>query len=422
MSSLVKKIVLCFLLLAQFALPAFGETSIKVLQQKGWWWTAPQQPEIEIVVRNDSSAQVMCKLELEVSTDLKQPIARMAQNVALAAGDSTLTSFSLELAPGFYRCRVSVDGSLKQEFNIGYEPENIVSLPDYQSDFAEFWDVARAELSKVEPDYQLILQPDKSDKNGKVYLVKMRSIGSELIQGYLTVPAHCSKKNRLPVIVHYMGYGSKPWYAHPYDGAEFIEFVLSSRGQGLNEPTNKYGDWVVNGLHNKNEYYYRGAYMDLVRALDFVSTLPEADMRNIFAEGGSQGGAFTLAACALDRRIRAAAPWIPFLSDFPDYFKIVHWPAEPVLKKQKELGISDSDLFATLSYFDIKNLAKWIECPILMGVGLQDPVCPPHTNFAGYNMISSQKRYIIYTNCGHDTEHPSWDTEQKRFFRENMIK
>ncbi|MGN0213627.1 MAG: acetylxylan esterase [Muribaculaceae bacterium] len=419
---MIKKCVLCGLLLAQFAVPAFGKTSVKVLQQKGWWWTVPQQPQIEIVVNNDSVGKAICNVELDVTTDCKQPVVRMAQQVEVAAGDSVLTSFSLNLAPGFYRCKVNVDGMLKQEFNIGFEPENIVSLPDCQSDFAEFWDAARAELNTVSPEYELNEQLDKSDKNGRVYLVKMRSLGNEIIQGYLTVPAKCSKKNRMPVIVHYMGYGSKPWYAHPYEGAEFIEFVLSSRGQGLNVPTNKYGDWVVSGLHSKDEYYYRGAYMDLVRALDFVGTLPEADTRNIFAEGGSQGGAFTLAACALDRRIRAAAPWIPFLSDFPDYFKIVHWPAEPVLRKQKELGISDADLYATLSYFDIKNLARWIECPILMGVGLQDPVCPPHTNFSGYNLISSQKRFIIYTNCGHDTEHPSWDNEQRRFFKEMMIK
>lgn len=39
-----------------------------------------------------------------------------------------------------------------------------------------------------------------------------------------------------------------------------------------------------------------------------------------------------------------------------------------------------------------------------MGVSLQDPVCPPHTNFSGYKLIKSPKNFIIYTNCGHDTE------------------
>ena len=122
-------------------------------------------------------------------------------------------------------------------------------------------------------------------------------------------------------------------------------------------------------------------------------------------------------ACSLDKRIRAAAPWIPFLSDYPDYFKIVHWPAEVIFKKQQETGISNRDLYKMLSYFDVKNFTRRITCPILMGVGLQDPTCPPHTNFAGYNLISSQKQFVIYPECGHDTRHPDWDDRQRDFFR-----
>lgn len=339
------------------ALPLFATAEVKVNmhQLNGWWWTAPQQPEIELAVVNDSTASAHYNVQLTVATDTKQPVYSLSQNVATAAGDSAVCNFRLNLAPGFYRCTVSVDNTKKQSFNIGFEPENIVSLPDYQPDFAQFWQAARAELDAVAPEYTITEEKDKSNKTGRVYLVTMKSLGGDTIQGYLTVPVKCTKKNRFPVILHYMGYGSKPWHAHPDSHPEFIEFVLSTRGQGLNEPTNKYGDWVVSGLADKNSYYYRCAFMDLVRALDFISQLPEADSRNIFAEGGSQGGAFTMATCALDKRIHAVAPWITFLSDYPDYFKIVNWPTDPILRKQKELWIDDATLYATLSYFDIKR-------------------------------------------------------------------
>ena len=52
--------------------------------------------------------------------------------------------------------------------------------------------------------------------------------------------------------------------------------------------------------------------MDLERAVDFVASRPEVDDDRIVAEGSSQGGAFTLVACALDSRIKAAAPTFPF--------------------------------------------------------------------------------------------------------------
>lgn len=408
------------LVLFVLALPAAvmaGNVEYNVPVVHDWWWTAPERPQITVDVVNSNNEISKCEVSLTVTTDQGLPVTEMSQRVAVAAGDSTAVQFEINVEPGFYRCTVAGDGEVVKEFNIGFEPESIVSLPDAQPDFDEFWQRTLDELAAVAPEYSMTEEKDKSNKGGKVYRVKMKSLGGVEVQGYLTMPAKASKKHTMPVLVHYMGYGSKPWHAEPYEGMERIEFVLSTRGQGLNEPTNTYGDWAVYGLGNRDSFYYRGAFMDLVRAIDFVCTLPEVDQRYIFAEGGSQGGAFTLVACSLDKRIRAAAPWIPFLSDYPDYFKIVHWPAEVIFKKQQETGISNRDLYKMLSYFDVKNFTRRITCPILMGVGLQDPTCPPHTNFAGYNLISSQKQFVIYPECGHDTRHPDWDDRQRDFFR-----
>ena len=408
------------LVLFVLALPAAvmaGNVEYNVPVVHDWWWTAPERPQITVDVVNSNNEISKCEVSLTVTTDQGLPVTEISQLVAVAAGDSTAVQFEINVEPGFYRCTVAGDGEVVKEFNIGFEPEGIVSLPDSQPDFDEFWQRTLDELAAVVPEYSMTEEKDKSNKGGKVYRVKMKSLGGVEVQGYLTMPAKASKKHTMPVLVHYMGYGSKPWHAEPYEGMERIEFVLSTRGQGLNEPTNTYGDWAVYGLGNRDSFYYRGAFMDLVRAIDFVCTLPEVDQRYIFAEGGSQGGAFTLVACSLDKRIRAAAPWIPFLSDYPDYFKIVHWPAEVIFKKQQETGISNRDLYKMLSYFDVKNFTRRITCPILMGVGLQDPTCPPHTNFAGYNLISSQKQFVIYPECGHDTRHPDWDDRQRDFFR-----
>ena len=408
------------LVLFVLALPAAvmaGNVEYNVPVVHDWWWTAPERPQITVDVVNSNNEISKCEVSLTVTTDQGLPVTEMSQRVAVAAGDSTAVQFEINVEPGFYRCTVAGDGEVVKEFNIGFVPESIVSLPDAQPDFDEFWQRTLDELAAVAPEYSMTEEKDKSNKGGKVYRVKMKSLGGVEVQGYLTMPAKASKKHTMPVLVHYMGYGSKPWHAEPYEGMERIEFVLSTRGQGLNEPTNTYGDWAVYGLGNRDSFYYRGAFMDLVRAIDFVCSLPEVDQRYIFAEGGSQGGAFTLVACSLDKRIRAAAPWIPFLSDYPDYFKIVHWPAEVIFKKQQETGISNRDLYKMLSYFDVKNFTRRITCPILMGVGLQDPTCPPHTNFAGYNLISSQKQFVIYPECGHDTRHPDWDDRQRDFFR-----
>ncbi|WP_290535808.1 acetylxylan esterase [Alistipes sp.] len=394
---------------------AAQELSFEVLPHADGVFYAPERPAVELLLTNSTAQQGTTCVRLTVETDDHRPLCAFSQQATVPAGAQLPLRFEFQApAPGFYRCTLAAADSVAR-FNIGFEPEAIVSLGDAQPDLKEFWEEARAELDAVDPCYEMTLLPEKSSKVREIYLVRMKSLGGETISGYYARPV---KRGKYPVIVGYMGYGSKPWCPDP-NNPDFAEFVLSVRGQGLNEPENTYGDWITWGLDDKMHYYYRGAFMDLVRAIDFVCSREEVRQDAIFAEGGSQGGAFTLAACALDHRIRAAAPYIPFLSDYPDYFRIVHWPAEPVLRRQKELGIPDEELYRTLSYFDIKNLAPWIECPIMMGVGLQDEVCPPHTNFSGYNRISTEKCYRVFPRCGHDVG-PEWWPARTEFFKKYL--
>ena len=56
----------------------------------------------------------------------------------------------------------------------------------------------------------------------------------------------------------------------------------------------------------------------------------------------------------------------------------------------------------TLGYIDIQNLAPRIKSDIYMAVGLMDKICPPSTQFAAYNKITSSKRLEIYPDFGHE--------------------
>lgn len=414
----MKKIVLSLLAAGCWILSAAAQgLSYELVQHGDGVFYAPERPMVEMLVSNGGEQPDSASVTLTVTTDDYRSVCGLSQQVLLPAGARVPVRFAFTVpAPGFYRCTLTAaDGSEIRRFNLGYEPEFIVSPGDAQPDLREFWDRARAELDAVAPEYELTPLPERSSKIREVYLVRMKSLGGVTIQGYYARPV---KKGKYPAIVSYMGYGSKPWYPDP-NTPDFAEFILSVRGQGLNEPENTYGDWITWGLDDKEHYYYRGAFMDLIRAIDFLCSREEVRTDAIFAEGGSQGGAFTLAACALDDRIRAAAPYIPFLSDYPDYFRIVHWPADPLLKRQRELGIDDAQFYRTLSYFDIKNLTPWITCPIMMGVGLQDEVCPPHTNFSGYNRISSEKCYRVFPQCGHDVG-PEWWPARLEFFKKYL--
>ena len=80
-------------------------------------------------------------------------------------------------------------------------------------------------------------------------------------------------------------------------------------------------------------------------------------------------------------------------------------------------GLDRDDLFRTLSYFDVKNFAPKIHCPVYMAFGLQDPTCPPHTNFSIYNNLgTADKHYYCVPTCGHAMWlETAWDAERAAF-------
>ncbi|MCI1640343.1 MAG: acetylxylan esterase [Bacteroidales bacterium] len=335
----------------------------------------------------------------------------LSKSVKISSGIDTV-SFRFKLSPGFYRAYFHIETADGKKypinntttgsfFNVGCRPGEIVSPQDKQPDFDKFWSDNLAELASVSPDYRLELLPERSDSIRRTYIVHMKSLGGISISGIYIEPV---KDGKYPVFITYMGYGSDPWYEDPDSDPNSISFQLSVRGQGLCKANGAENDWVVRGLGSRDTYYYKFAFADVVRVVDFVASREKTDPDEIFAEGGSQGGAFTLIAASLDHRIRAIAPFVPFLSDFPDYFKMAEWPANQVLPEAESLGIPDADLYRMLSYFDVKNFTDRITCPVLMGFGLQDTVCPPHAVFSGYNLIDSPKTYICFPMSGHHVE------------------
>lgn len=382
---------------------------------------APSPVQIKVNIDNKNKWAVQGRLLVTLTTDDYQPLKADSMDIEIDGKASISKSFSFDNPnPGFYRYTVQFRRNdtiaCEKKFNVGFEPEKINSPLDAKDDFKAFWDNNLKELAKVAPDYKLTLVPEYSKIDYDVYLVEMHSFGNELIRGYYAKP---KREGKHPVIVEYMGYGSQPYPPNQWwDG--FAYFVLSIRGQALNQPTNRFGTWITYGLDNKDNYYYRGAFLDVVRALDFVCSRQEIDSEKVAVRGGSQGGALSFVAAALDKRVKVAAPSIPFLSDYPDYFKIAPWPKsdfDNYMTTHPEAKWED--VYSLLTYFDIKNLAQWIECPLIMGIGVQDNVCPPHINFAAYNQVKSEKRWMAFPEFAHSVG-KEYNDASKAFIKEKL--
>ena len=361
-------------------------------------------------------------VELELTTDFGEPVETFRRKVEIVSGGADF-SVEADLVPGFYRAvlyLVEEDGTRTEltRTNLGCVPEKIASPQDKQPDFDEFWDRTLAELAAAAPDYRFALLKDHSDNVRKAYRVDMKSLGGENISGLLYVPV---AEGKYPAMISYMGYGSDVWYSDPSSNPQMIEFLLCIRNQALNRKPGEKDDWCARGIEDKDTYYYRGAFADAVRAVDLVCSLDKTDLTRVFANGESQGGALTLVAASLDPRIKAIAPSAPFLNDYKDYFVLAGWPGDPIEAAAESKGVSQEEMYRTLSYFDVKNFTDRIECPVLMAIGLQDPVCPPHTNFAGYNHIKGEKSWVCYPLAGHNVwEQPDWPVAKDAFFKRFM--
>lgn len=360
----------------------------------------------------DMAGPARMQLVTDLSLMADEPEVVLEQDVTIGP-DSLLTAPLGKLDPGFYQVRLN--DTLR--FNIGVQPDLVSSPVDAAPDFDAFWEGVLADVAALPMDAEFIPVPEQSNELRETFIVKYTSIDGALSGGILCVPVAPGK---YPVLLSYMGYGAPIFYFDPSANPERIDFLVSVRDQGIfrEEPYN----WADRGLASRDTYYYKGAFADARRAVDFIAGYEKADPSRIVACGESQGGALTVAAAALDSRIKAIAPAVPFLGDYRDYYKIVWWPVHEITDAADAEGLDREELFDMLSYFDIKNLAPRVKCPAYMAFGLQDPTCPPHTNFAIYNNLgSAQKHFWCVPTCGHAMWlEPSWPPIRDAFLEEYM--
>ena len=369
----------------------------------------------------DSGRDIVLNVILELSTDFGEHVGAFIKNVEVVSGTSEI-SFGVDPLPGFYKAVLYLEKEGEKievtRTNLGFNPEHIVSVQDRQPDFDEFWAGTLSELSKIDIEPVYTLLKEYSNEVRQAFRVEMKSLGGETISGLLYIPV---ADGSYPAMISYMGYGSEVWYADPSSNPQMIEFMLCVRGQAFNRKPGEENDWCARGIESKETYYYRGAFADAVRAIDFVCSLEKTDVDRVFANGESQGGALTLAAASLDGRLKAIAPSAPFLCDYPDYFLLAGWPGEPIKAAAQAKGMTDEQMYKVLSYFDIKNFTDKIQCPVIMAIGLQDDVCPPHTNFAGYNHIRSEKSWICYPKAFHNVwQQEEWPVAKEDFFEKYL--
>lgn len=378
--------------------PAFKETN-RIL-------TGVSGLKLPIEIQNENSIKIKGKLNIIVRNDFFDTIAIAESALKLGAKSKSIVSFPIEgLKPGIYLVTATLSSSdvnKRIKFNFAIDPEKMTTVVDTPPDFALYWANAKHELATVDPQYKLIKVDSLGESARDCYLVEMHSLGNVLVRAWLLTP---KKAGKYPAVLSVQGYSSVMQADWTFDDPNVVSLGLNIRGHGNSKDDVNPGfpGYLYSGIEEKEKFIYRGAYMDCVRAVDFLFSRPEVDTNRVAVEGGSQGGALSFATAALcGNRIKAVVPAVPFLSDFPEYLKVATWPTnewESYAKENPQFGITG--ILKTLRYIDIKNLAPWITAPVFMGVGLIDETCPPRINFAAYNNLKVEKEYVVFPNSGH---------------------
>lgn len=358
--------------------------------------------EVIVVIENRGKVALTGNLEWEVQTVAFDTPSTQRTEVSIEAGKKIESRFAFKMEQiGFAaaECRFTLDDGkvFKGRRRVGCEPLKLKVPLTGEPDLDRFWKDSIHELGKVTPRFELKSMPELRTAASETFEVTLRSFGDVRVRGWLEVPR---SKGPHPAVIRVPGYGGNMKPVKKWD--DMIVFSFNPRGHGNSQddvPRNPVNYWI-RGLDDKLSYYYRGAYLDCLRAVDFISQREDVDQDRIAVWGGSQGGGFAMATAALDSRIDLCVTDIPFLCDWVNYFKLTHWPEMNKWIDAKPERTWASTL-QTLSYFDAMNLAGRIKCPTLMGVGLQDQTCPPTTNFAAYNRIPARKKFWIYPDFGH---------------------
>lgn len=282
------------------------------------------------------------------------------------------------------------------------------------ADLDAYWDEGIAEMEALGTDCELI--PAMSLPGAECYDLYFTGVGGARVHAIFMRPAKIEKP--VPAVLEFHGYtgdcgsfrSKLGWVA-----AGMCCAALDCRGQGGKSEDsgrvvgNTHHGHIIRGLDEADprKLYYRNVFLDTAQLARIVMAMDCVDETKVGAYGGSQGGGLTLACASLTPNLNRAAPQFPFLSDYRRVWDMdldldAYVELKEYFRHFDPLHEREAEVFTKLGYIDVHNMAHRIRAKVRMYTGLLDNICPPSTQFAAFNQITSEKDYRIYPDFGHE--------------------
>lgn len=316
--------------------------------------------------------------------------------------------------PGFIRCQVSYTPAagkpIKAIAGLGFSPTEIQPSMPVPDDFDAFWAEQKRQLAEVPVDPTLT-PVDYKDSKIACFDVQVPCSGGAPVSGYFAKPVDAAAKS-LPAILWVHGAGvrsSSLGNAVKGAQAEMLSMDINAHGIPNGKPAAFYAEqsggplksYRFDGRDSRDTIYFRGMYLRLVRAIDFLTSQPQWNGREVIVIGHSQGGGQALVAGGLDPRVTLIATGVPAICDHTGNVvnRVNGWPK---LVPNGDDGKPEPAALQASRYVDAVNFAARCKADAIMSVGFIDVTCPPSSCYAAYNALLGEKRMINEPKMGHN--------------------
>ena len=417
----VQRLLLSILLITGLIANAFGQNIVLKQSNESGIYKKGEQIQISVFLNELKSDSITIKTRENYSD-------RISTHKMKYSGEPLLVYSGSFQKPTSLIFEIIVDKNTAST-GLVVDPEHFQPGTSRPKDFDKFWknekkalralpfDVKNTPVNNIEPGYTC------SD-------IEINCTSPKPARGYFAKPLEAKPKS-LPIVLFVRAAGIKgDWcqskskealnYAKMGNGA--LAFDLNAHGM-LNGQAQEYYDelekgelknyWEI-GIESRNDYYFKGMYLRLIRTLDFLTSQPEWDGKRILVIGESQGGGQSLAAAGLDERVSAVVATVPAMCDFGGELvgRIGGWPQPFKYKGDKY------KMMRTIPYFDTAHLLKNSKTTIVTEIGFIDVTCPSVSIYAAINQSKGEKIVFGVTYRGHQLD----QKEFRKIWEETVYK
>ena len=275
-------------------------------------------------------------------------------------------------------------------------------------DFEAFWEKQILALRAKPVTIQREKLNTPYEKTFLTYKVSYSTHDRTIVDALFSVPAG-REDEKLPCVAYFHGGGGYKRIYHDVMSTGVCCFAIDVRSQGGTtvdmaeyRSGDRMGGLMSRGVLDKDNFYMKNIYLDAVRTMDVIASLPEVDPSRIVTYGVSQGGALSIVASALSGRSKKCYSLVTSyccLQQRTESGSGVFEATHAFLRNYPE---HTDTVMETLSYFDIINMVSHLKVPVSFCLALSDKICLPPYVYSAYHHANCEKDIKMYPFTPHD--------------------